>query len=276
MTAFERDVVSPRRGNTPRDTLIKFASLLGTFRLKKAAEKPENPVESVFIPNNGSLARLFNDQETCEAPIGTFPSLSLMTMVGEQHMGPGMHKDAVEAHAVANLARSLVVASDVSQCRVRGGDSDDEKPLEPFFTDDLRKVPNILLDNLSASFSTLVEARLRAYLQLLARHGVSVGNSSDLQDAERDEALQAIERKLSCLLEIGKSISIDNLVTTFGVAGKLVFPSKKDGLQKIMTPIGMAVGFDVSIPRLTPSGGFERVAIPVKTGGFITGTCVVI
>lgn len=264
---------SPPR-TSPRETLIKFASLMGTFRLKKAQEEaPSSALHSVFVPNNEGLNRLMQNHPEPSGSVASFPCLSLDSDGPHESSDPD--KTAVQAHAATNLARLLQVGTGENDtCNASYVDSTCSKSppsaIENPILASVGQVPDQLLANLQASFALLIEARLRAYITILARHGVSLATCPGVPEEERDDAILAVEQKLQCLLEIGTNVSMDNLVTNFGCPKKQQQVSYGQE-ESITLPLGMGAGFDISIPSFT-SDKPERFTVAVKTSGTITGT----
>lgn len=117
-----------------------------------------------------------------------------------------------------------------------------------------------MLDNLASSFLTLTDARLRAYISILARHGVSLSACPALSEEEQKEGVFAVERKLETLIEIGTGLTIDNMVTFFRL-------EVSDGDSDLVTPLVMETTMDVCIPKTC--GGSEIVTVGASAKGSI-------
>uniref|UniRef100_A0A7S4JHR6 Uncharacterized protein n=1 Tax=Odontella aurita TaxID=265563 RepID=A0A7S4JHR6_9STRA len=128
-------------------------------------------------------------------------------------------------------------------------------------------IPTLLLRNLSSSFALLVDARLRAYGNILAGHAASlVGDGTDPAFAPDDcdetddecedhvevSCVQAAERKLSALVKIGEGVRIDACVTAMRACEQ-----KRDGGGAdapsdncVGLPLTFEVVADVGVPNL--------------------------
>lgn len=268
MAAPPDDGSPPWRLGTPHDSLNRLASLLGTFVLKESNENEQSFVKKSLVPKHSGLLKLVS-KDTANDSAFSFPCLSLMT---EDHAGvEGLDQNQVQAKAALSLQRSMRISSVPRNAR-------ETEPVEPnsilksaqTATDEALKVedvPTAMLNNLASSFSLLVDARLRAYTTILARHGVSLAASSP--EVEQ-EAIGAVARKLENLADIGSRISIDNMVTNFQPQSKQGVSRTVDNVEEIMIPLVMSAVLDISVPYEIE--GHERVMIPLQAAGAIVGT----
>lgn len=197
-------------------TVARFATLLGAFRLKNMPQKnrkgSDGCLSTLFSSDSPPSNETDSDQtdSTCSVP-------SLLLTSATQHKEESgcinscninLDKLQVEEHASHNLSRMLLA---------RPGSCTDTKSMS-VSTDKtiiISELPLQMLDNLASSFLTLVDARLRAYITILARHGVNLSECPALSQEERQEGILAVERKLETLINIGTGVTIDNMVTFF-------------------------------------------------------------
>lgn len=275
------DSSPPWRLGSPNDSLSRFTSLLGTFELKEDAGEAKKPFQAALIPYHDALKKLL----MCETDDCTlsFPSLSLMEE--DHHAAVGSDKHEVQARAALNLSRSLTLSQEhgslpkvtatnsyvESSYDALETDNDPKHTRESFRVDNITEVPSMMLKNLAGSFALLVDARLRAYVTILARHGVALAESSEMPEEHKEEATRAVERKLASLLDIGSRMTIDNMVTNFHSRPTLGMSScVGDGVEAIMIPLVMCAVLDLTIPKV--NSGHERVTVTLQTAGAISGT----
>lgn len=287
--ALPDDSSPPWRSGTPHDSLSRFTSLLGTFVLKEGDKNTETLAQKALVPKHDTLKKLLAN-EAMDGSSLSFPCLSL-TLECDTTVD-GLEKDKVQAKAALSMARTLAPqdrsagkesartkVSFSTGNRVESGtenvrpdalclspDVSCQTSSEPMTS--LADVPMTMLKNLAASFSSLVDARLRAYTTILARHGVALAVSPDGE--HKQEAICAVERKLDSLMDIGSRITIDNIVTNFQPQSKLAMTRTVDGVEEIMMPLIMSAVIGLSVPR--ESDGQERVTIPIQASGAIVGT----
>lgn len=239
------------------ETLTRFAALLGSFRLKDC------PV------SNGGLSDILGDVEICSVP-----SLSLATLLDEQHATEESSKDEIEDHAAKNLARPLLfkrsatLQEDESSC-IKTRSLRKTEHLKPFKALDVKRIPPIMLSNLEASFFTLLEARLRAYVTFLGRHGLTLASS----DQEDDHGVQSIETKVVTLLEMANAVSVENLVTSFqvGTSSKR-HVNETSNADIVDLPLEMKVTMDVNVPTNYNDTAAPLVTFELSTTGHVAGT----
>lgn len=279
------DSSPPWRVGTPNDSLSRLASQLGTFELKEDAREAKKPVQAALVPNHDALKKLLvcgKSDETEDCTL-SFPSLSLMEE--DHHAAVGSDKHEVQARAALNLSRPLTPSRESdsvpkvsttnsyveSSYDALATDNDPKLTRESFRVDHVTEVPSMMLKNLAGSFALLVDARLRAYVTILARHGVALAESSEVPEEHKEEATRAVERKLASLLDIGSRITIDNMVTNFHPRPALGMSScVGDGVEAMMIPLVMSALLDVAIPKV--NSGHERVTLSLQAAGTISGT----
>eukprot|EP00591_Stephanopyxis_turris_P006380 CAMPEP_0195529882 /NCGR_PEP_ID=MMETSP0794_2-20130614/32524_1 /TAXON_ID=515487 /ORGANISM="Stephanopyxis turris, Strain CCMP 815" /LENGTH=525 /DNA_ID=CAMNT_0040661257 /DNA_START=52 /DNA_END=1629 /DNA_ORIENTATION=- len=167
------------------------------------------------------LASKDNGGSTC-----SFPSFSIST---HRHDHDGCtplscsrknKRRQLEHAAASQLSRFLLVDSTDGEELNRSESSDLVEKVG-----DVSEIPSRLLACLSESFLSLIDARLRAYAMVLLRH--SLTTSSNCQQAQsqteldissddiHDDHSRELNKKLLALVDIGKNISIETIVTAF-------------------------------------------------------------
>jgi hypothetical protein len=240
-----------------RSTIARFATLLGSFRLKELHQKKNKDI-------NERLAALFSQESefSCSVPSLSLTSLSHSDGANHPHRQAG--KNAAEEHASSNLARSLSTKPNPKKmraCVASDTDSTQNVTCEEFVT--LADLPHQMLENLAGSFLTLADARLRAYISILARHGVSLSSCPALSGDEQKEGVLAVQRKLETLIQVGTGVTIDNMVTFFRVDESQCEPDDSSMALVLETTM------DVCIPKTC--GGDQIVTVGASAKGWITG-----
>jgi hypothetical protein len=241
---------------------------LGTFELKEANENCTDFTEQALVPRNfDAIAKFVTNVASLDSSL-SFPSLLLM----EEH-DEGLERSEAHAKAAQSMAEPLtckmpsrsIRPTDVS----RRISTKDENVHPAFSCHALSSVPKAMLHNLATSFRLLVVARLRAYTTILARHGVSLA----IDPQVNKEAVQAVERKLDNLVEIGSRISIENMVTSFQPQSKMGMSRSREGsTEELLIPFIFSAILDVFIPD--ENEGHERVTVSLQAAGAIAGMCV--
>lgn len=266
------DSSPPWRLGTPHDVLSRFTSLLGTFVLKESDEHDQSFAEQALAPKHDGLLKLLTNDATDGSSL-SFPSLLLME---EDHTNvDGLERSEVEAKAALSMAKVLTPSGIPFRAENHvESDAETENIKEAYVSCHSHsfsptQVPKAMLTNLATSFGLLVDARLRAYTTILARHGVSLAVSSEVE--HRQEAVEAIERKLDYLIGIGSRISIDNMVTSFQPQVKMgMSRTGKDGAEEMVLPFVMSAVLDITIPD--KDDGHKRVTVSLQALGAIAGT----
>jgi len=278
------DSSTPWRLGTPHDSLNRFTSLLGTFVLKESDVNEESFAQKALVPKHDAMMKLLTN-EAKDDPSFSFPCLSLISE--EDTAIGGLERSEVQAKAATFMGRSMRdtkipcelssrlfsstenhVESSTGQQNVPadGACQSATAPMTP------SQVPTAMLHNLAASFALLVDARLRAYTTILARHGVALAVSPE--GLHKQEAICAVERKLDSLMDIASRISIENMVTSFQPQSKLGMSRCVDNVDEIMMPLIMSAVIDISVPR--ERNGHERVTVTLQASGAIVGTSFLI
>eukprot|EP00541_Cyclophora_tenuis_P008771 CAMPEP_0116567832 /NCGR_PEP_ID=MMETSP0397-20121206/15245_1 /TAXON_ID=216820 /ORGANISM="Cyclophora tenuis, Strain ECT3854" /LENGTH=423 /DNA_ID=CAMNT_0004094905 /DNA_START=18 /DNA_END=1289 /DNA_ORIENTATION=+ len=253
------------------EQLKRFGSLLGAYRLKHHS-KPS------IDTSNGSLSDLMANNASC-----CIPSLSLLSKQHQQHhhhsdsQSPAQ-RSVAEQHAALNLSRPMMLVRPHGHCAtssdVEGTTIIDSPCVTPTNSDSLRgsmmDAPQLVLENLASSFLVLVDARLRAYITILARHGVSFSECPGLSLEEQEEGVLAIERKLATLIEIGTSVVIQNMVTSFTALLHQEPKAVVDG-KRTSLPIGMETTMDVFVPS-SLSNKQTNVTFSSRATGTLSGS----
>jgi hypothetical protein len=263
------DTPPPWRLGTPHDSLSRLTTLLGTFELKEANENCTDFTEQALVPRNfDAIAKFVTNVASLDSSL-SFPSLLLM----EEH-DEGLERSEAHAKAAQSMAEPLtckmpsrsIRPTDVS----RRVSTKDENVHPAFSCHALSSVPKAMLHNLATSFRLLVVARLRAYTTILARHGVSLA----IDPQVNKEAVQAVERKLDNLVEIGSRISIENMVTSFQPQSKMGMSRSREGsTEELLIPFIFSAILDVFIPD--ENEGHERVTVSLQAAGAIAGVAVI-
>jgi hypothetical protein len=178
---------------------------------------------------------------------------------------PSKDKQVVEQHAASNLSRALQVFN-MAPHVTSGTDSTEDKTAGQLLC--IRQLPHTILDNLAESFLSLKDARLRAYITILARHGVNLSKMSVLTEEQQQAGVLAVERKWATLIQVGTGITIDNMVIFFHLDDEEVARGDDD---QVVLPIVMESTMDVSIPNFSCEHGFETVTIGASAKGQIKG-----
>mmetsp|Transcript_5141 Transcript_5141/g.7821 ORF Transcript_5141/g.7821 Transcript_5141/m.7821 type:complete len:410 (+) Transcript_5141:136-1365(+) len=239
-------------------SLVRFATLLGTFKTKEDENGSSSSSEKCS-PYTEVLASLTSPEEFT----ATFPSLSLESASGS-HACAETNKTMVEALAAQNLGRSITVEHSTASTQV----SHEKNATDlQFSASSVTPIPRRLLDNLSASFSLLLDARLRAYASILLRHEVSLAECPSLTEEEQQEKIQAVEHKLATLTETGSQTVVDTIVTYFHEA-----PTDDPSSASCSNfPITLEAVMDVSIPCVAGEGK-ECLTVTLSAPGTIKGS----
>lgn len=258
---------------TNKRTMSRVATLLGAFRLKNMPQKNKKK------NNDGCLSTLFAAADSnCSVPSLLLTSLTHPnSSTTHHHDGSPEDKLKVEEHASSNLARILLArrrSTNSTQSSSTGQNNDSSTTTSPVISE----LPLQMLDNLKSSFLTLVDARLRAYITILARHGVNLSECPGLSQEEQQEGVLAVERKLETLINIGTGVTIDNMVTFFhleecknsndGDAGDDNQQQQNEQYEVTM-PLVMETTMDVSIPKI--GSGSQLLTVGASAKGSLKG-----
>jgi len=222
--------------------IARFVTLLGAFRVKGMSERE-------VVTSDGCISSLFSQTKEANCLV---PCLSLSSSKHNSSIHDEDDRHHIEEHAASNLARPILASRVESSTNFTFDNTifgDRDFGLVPF-----HQLPSTILNNLSDSFLTLIDARLRAYITILARHGMSLS-----------ECPISLAQKLSALIDIGNGVKIENLVTFFNFDEN--FNHKLENKEKTEMPLRMEITMDVSIPNFT--GGMELLTIETKTDGLI-------
>lgn len=254
----------------PEDVLAAFAALLGVNFLQEengTTMRSNCGLDWSCIPwePNSSNNASDIDHEGPDINFSSFPALSLERSQNEPDSTRESRKD-VEAHVSALLARPILVSS-TNDVEVAEDDESDN-----CIAAQMSEVPGLVLQNFYKSFTTLMNSRLRAYATFLARHGLALLKSAPSSDSELEEGVVGVEQKLETMLEIGRLVSTNAIVTSFQVdkTTKTTKENMDDETCEISMPIVMDAAIDISLPR--PGGeGSEIVTVAFHTSGTMTG-----
>jgi hypothetical protein len=224
------------------------------------------------VPSEDREADDDDDVEGTEPDFSSFPSLSLERSPHEELEGDLSHRAGIEAHVSSLLARPILVsnASNSTNLSDYGEDGD---TLE-FIAENFLEVPNAMLQNFFNSFSTLMNSRLRAYATFLTRHWLSLFECSETAQ-ELEEGVTGVEQKLETMLEIGRLVSSDAVVTSFQARpqeGTTTNPLGDGTEKQVSMPLVMDASIVISLPHPLEEGS-ELVTVSFRANGNITGTC---
>jgi len=237
-----------------RCVVARFATLLGAFRLKDMPkEKPGS--------SDGCLSTLFSSKPGAQC---SAPSLSLLSTTCKIYHNTQEDKHQIEEHATLNLAHPLFARNINSGTNSTQDNSISEKNKSNLLP--IHKLPSAILDNLAESFLTLIDARLRAYITILARHGVNLSECPFVGGDELSEGVLSLGKKLGILINIGTGVNIENIVTLFSLGQGNVIMENERSLEFTLV---METTMDVSIP--SRCNGSELVTMAANTKGLLKG-----
>lgn len=162
--------------------------------------------------------------------------------------------------------------------------------------EDIARVPYLMMSNFSSSFALLLEARLRAYGNILKRHIATFShdtslnlnsNSSPQHDDDcvdssmlrHDGCPMTTQIKLNTLVAIGEHMEVNGVVTTFHVqeCTPISFPKYWRDVNSVddnilTLPITFEAIVDISIPEHSQNEWQSNtVTVAIQTSGTITG-----
>jgi hypothetical protein len=229
--------------------------------------------------DNGGVLSSDNDKET--------------KMKNQQR--PRSRKQAAEEHAIELLARPLSVSLD-SSCLSIDYDCDKNTTSEYAGEDVclsaststctftsananvikcLQQVPATLLQNIVSSFAVLVDSRLHAYAEFLARHAIAVTSRNVLEDVK--DSVKSIHHKMETIRQVGNQITADAMALRF----QMLNDSDKNNNDKsadtsvssvaaATSELNLLVAIDFRI--VVGKGIVKTFSIAFSTPGQITGT----
>jgi len=271
---------------SPENVLVALAGLLGLNFLKEDQETPLHkncryewsliswePTTSTNTADNSDD----NDEDySPEVSFSSFPSLSLERRFPEEQLEMGASFDKredVAAHVQSLLSRPILVSNTPE---VNTGILDNEMggSDETFMASRVSDIPSIMMQNVFDSFSTLLNSRLRAHATFLARHGLALLNdASDGEGGANEQGIIGVEQKLETMLEIGRLISTNAIVTSFEAQtenAKTIDNSEGEGTCQTKMPLIMKVSIDISLPHPSRESN-ETVTVSFQCHGSITG-----
>jgi len=163
--------------------------------------------------------------------------------------------------------------------------------------EDIARVPFLMMSNFSSSFALLIEARLRAYGNILKRHIATFSHDRssslssngspqhDKDGVDRSFLMShggcpmATQMKLNTLVAIGEHMEVNGVVTTFHVqkGASVLFHTSWREINNVddnilTLPITFEAIVDISIPRYSQNEWqSDKVTVSVQTPGTITG-----
>ena len=270
--------------SSPEEVLTFLTRLLGKGVFKNDDEKASHAAaaqeratrlwsaipweNSVGSTSEGSKRE---EDEVADPDFSSFPSLSLERSPREQLEGDLNRRASIEAHVSSLLSRPILVSNSATKSTLSEENENESDALE-FIAEKSEEVPNLMLQNFFTSFSTLLNSRLRAYATFLARHGLSLFECSETAE-ELEDGVTGVEQKLETMLEIGRLVSADAVVTSFQAKpeeAKVINDEEQVDEQKVSVPLVMEASINISIPR--PVGdGSESITVSFRANGNITG-----
>lgn len=219
--------------------------------------------------------------------------------------GKGVERNEVERNEVESKKRAAADSNHIVEIK-RHRTNDNSKPQLEVDSDllnaiqtveDIARVPFLMMSNFSSSFALLIEARLRAYGNILKRHIATFSHdrssslsSNDSPQHDKDGVDRsflmshggcpmATQMKLNTLVAIGEHMEVNGVVTTFRVqkGASVLFHSNWREINSVddnilTLPITFEAIVDISIPRYSQNEWqSDKVTVSVQTPGTITG-----
>jgi len=246
--------------------------ILRTFLLEKDEGGEPCSFPSLLLPVH---LREFGESQEVE---GFGPSKRLKQNCAET----GMSRHALEETAASCLSSPLFVAPLKSRA------NDDLSSPYTNITE-IELIPGTLLRNLQETFTNLLDSRLRAYATILLRHSaplvVSTQENGDEHTDNRDNSYILNNQKLTTLLGIASSLTLETSVTSFSPntspclewMGNRDISSivQQDGPDALVVciPIVMESVIDISLYGLLGSSVSEKQVLTVsfRTEGEMKG-----
>jgi len=294
---------------SPEEVLECLTCLLGVNFLNGAAAgepmQKNGPHEWSSIPwepsnaTNEEAEDKEEEEEEPEVDFSSFPSLSLERRAPALSMD-NAHRQGVQSHVSSLLSRPILVSNYQQEAAAEVGaegeeqegqgdnymygsadDSQDEEESDDFLATKLAQVPEMMLRNFFQSFSTLMNSRLRAYATFLARHGLALLDTSEFSGSSSDDlavvedGIVGVEQKLETMLEIGRLVSTNAIVTSFTAQKEQVkrtsnHGEEEDETMEVSMPIVMEAAIDITLPS-PRDGQSSTLTVSFKTSGSITG-----
>lgn len=216
--------------------------------------------------NSASIEKAADDEDDSVCDFSSFPSLSLQKKgyADERNACP-QSKDDVAGYCAALLSRPILVSN--AACNLQECEEEDE---DYFTTESVSQVPEVMKRNLVATFSTLVQSRLRAYATFLARHGLALSESAEANSKDRQGRVVGVEQKLETMLEIGNLLALDKVSVTFQAQRERA-TSVDDGDDdlKVFMPLRMKASLSVFFPDVKNEP--KELHMPFGAAGNLTG-----
>jgi hypothetical protein len=217
------------------------------------------------------------DDEDDECDFSSFPSLSLEETPGNYHAGVFRDRSDVESHVESLLARPILLGKPQAEDNKTASDgkgNPEDDSLDEFFANSVQEVPKLMLGNFCTSFNTLMNSRLRAYANFLARHALSHARCSKT-DTEI-EGVVSIERKLETMMGIGHQVSAASISSDFSIELGQYSESPEEDTDEVVQasmPLKMNISINIVLPHVEMEGseGDETVKVTFETSGKIFG-----
>jgi hypothetical protein len=239
-----------------------------TNLLSTSSEREEADLLDDELPTMTSQLKM------AEEIVLSCPSLSLLHEKEDQRGDSHRYTDrkVAEEHAVDLLNRPLSL---LSAAALREG---------TFLVRILTHAARMIRLNVVSSFALLVDSRLHAYTNLLARHAVVLASQSIMMstsDAAVNEESKwsnypnanawAVDEKKLTILSIGAQVEASALESLFTVGNKTTtLDMGKDG-DVASALLNFVVTMNLSIP--TPNGNRKVIPVSFSAKGNMTGTC---
>jgi hypothetical protein len=256
---------------SPHESLSLLVSLLGASSIENGAHAGETRLVidtmSSRVPRENDIVSAMLQNEVLTSL--SCPALSLkhdreesaLNGVDKTSSSTTSHvqtRNQVQGNAAALLARQIRIG------REDASSSDDSSPNG--FSSSLSKIPGMLLGNVYESFAVLVDSRLRAYSNFLARQGVSQAKKNPLLVPVD---LKALELKIEALLAAGRKVSVHSVSTHFEEETRLMEDEESDCDSSVSFCFQFRVQMKLIVPG--PSGETETVSVSLSAPGHIIG-----
>jgi hypothetical protein len=249
------------------DAFAVITNLLSTSSEREVLREEEADLLDDELPTMTSQLKM------AEEIVLSCPSLSLLHEKEDQHGDSHRYTDrkVAEEHAVDLLNRPLSL---LSAAALREGTS---------LVRILTHAARMIRLNVVSSFALLVDSRLHAYTDLLARHAVVLASQSMMMstsDAVVDEekwsnfpnaTAWAVNEKKWTILSLGAQVEASALGSLFTVGSKTTtLDMGKDG-DVASAMLNFVVTMNLAIP--TPNGNRTVIPVSFSTKGNMIGTC---
>jgi len=247
--------------------LVHLADHLGmAARPRELTDDTKVPTKDTVIFSCDENGR--SDDEECD--FSSFPSLSLEESPGNYHRGIFTNRGDVESHVESLLSRPILLGKKGEAME----DPEESDSLDEFFVENFQDVSQTMITNFCASFSKLLNSRLRAYASFLARHALTLASEHD------DEGVVGIEQKLETMQAIGSHIEVSALSCEYQVLTTNQLRETRNATEddtqdsqnfQESLPVKMTIAILISIPHARHDDGTESMTASFESSGTICG-----